>query len=95
MRSADEFVFSSRMTKGVSFDYEHYDVLTGLFTPNANLPRSAAQQLVRVRSINLKVGIVSISDVPKRKNLYLPLDLHENKKLCLSREDFSLNILDD
>ena len=95
MRSADEFVYSSRMTKAVSFDQKHFDVLTGLFTANANLPRSAAHQLVRVRSINLKVGIISISDIPNRKSLSLPLGLKENKTLCLSREDFSLNILDD
>ena len=73
MRESDEFAYSSRMTKGVSFDELHFDAVTGIFTANANLPRSAAQQLVRARKTKLKQGIICVSAVPKMKNLHVPL----------------------
>ena len=95
MRTSDEFAYSSVMTKGVSFDDTHFDVLNGLFTPNANLPISAAQQMVRARSINFKSGIVCVSNMSKQKDMHLPLQYKDNIRLCLDREDFSLNILDD
>lgn len=94
MRSADEFAYSSRMTKGLSFDDNHFDVLTGYFTPHANLPRCGAQQLVRARNINLKSGFISISDIPRYESMHLPLQYPDVTKLCNSKELFSLDLLD-
>ena len=95
MRQADEFSYSSKLTKGLSFDEDHFDIVMGFFTANANSPKSGAQQLVRARNIKLKHGFISVSSIPNTKNLHLPLSFLDNKQLCLSREDFSLNILDD
>ena len=95
MRESEEFAYSSRMSKGVSFDDVHFDLITAMFSPNANSPRDAAHQMVRARSLKLCGGILCISDVPDWKDLHLPVGLEEAKKLCLEREDFSMNILDD
>ena len=67
----------------------------GYFSPRANLPRSGAQQNVRIRKFRLKSGFFSVSDDYNRRVLSKPLEFQANKYLCLSREDFSLHLLDD
>ena len=95
MTSANDFSFTSRLTSGFSFDEEQYHVLTGYFSPCANLPRSGAQQNLRIRKIILKSGFYSIANNYNTKVMSRPLGYKQNKELCLAREDFSLNLLDD
>ena len=95
MKTANDFAFTSRMTCGISFDEDHYDISTSYFSPCANLPRSGAQQMVRVRHFSLKSGFFSVADDFDKRAIAKPLGFKQNKELCLSREDFSMNILDD
>ena len=95
METADDFAFTSRLSSGVSFDQERYDVLTCYFTPQANLPRNGAQQLVRARNISCRAGVISIGAEPNIRALKKPLGYEENKLQCLQRESFSLNLLND
>ena len=95
METSELFAFTSRLTAGLSFDKKHYDVLTGYFTPNANLPRSGAQQLLRARDIKLRSGFFTVTEKPNIKMMVKPLGYDANKDLCNSREDFSCNLLDD
>ena len=85
MRTAQDFSYTSRLTSGVSFDFEHYDVLTGFFTPCANSPRSGAQQNVRVRHIRTKSGFFAVANEFNTKHLSKPLGYQENMDLCLSK----------
>ena len=95
MTTASDFAYTSRMTCGVSFDNPHYDIMTGFFSPCTNTPRSGAQQILRIRNFALKTGFFSVANDFNAKVMAKPLDFDDNKQLCLSREDFSLNILDD
>lgn len=95
METANEFAYTSRLSSGVSFDALHYDVLTGFFSPCANSPRSGAQQMVRVRNISTNSGFFSVAEDHNRKKMSKPLGYPKNKALCLNREHFSLNLLDD
>ena len=95
MESAQEFAFTSRLTSGLSFDKIHYDILTAYCTPCANLPRSAAQQIVRARDIKFRGGFITVADSVNTRMISKPLGYKENKRLCLARENFSLNLLDD
>lgn len=95
MQTAQDFSFTSRLTSGFSFDEEHYHLLTAYFSPCSNLPRSGAQQMLRVRQIIFKSGFFSVAADFNRKNMTRPLGYKENMELCLAREDFSLNLLDD
>lgn len=95
MRGAQEFAYTSRLTSGISFDSLHYDVLTGYFTPCANSPRSGAQQMVRIRNISTNSGFFSVAKDVNTRFLSKPLGYSKNKDLCLSRESFSLNLMDD
>ena len=95
MSSAHDFSFTSRLTAGVSYDDPHYDIVTSYFTPCANLPRGAAQQILRARDIRLKAGFFSVDNMCNTSMMAMPLGFLKNKLLCLSRENFSLNLLDD
>ena len=95
MNSSDEFAFTSRLTSGVSFDHERFDVITSYFSPLANTPRSGAQQLLRARSISTKNGFFAVSKDYNRCGMKKPVGYLQNKNLCLSRESFSLNLLND
>ena len=95
MNAATDFAFTSRMTCGVSFDANRYDISTSYFLPCTNLPRSGAQQMVRVRHFSLKSGFFSVANDFDKRAIAKPLGFNQNKELCLSREDFCMNILDD
>ena len=95
MSNADDFSYTSRLTAGVSFDLPRYDVVTSYFTPLANLPRTGAQQVPRVREVNFRTGFFAVDNSSNRPMLALPLSYKANKELCLSREHFSLNVLDE
>lgn len=96
MNTATDFAFTSRMTCGISFDTtDHYHISTSYFSPCANLPRSGAQQMVRVRHFSLKSGFFSVADDFDKRAIAKPLGFQQSKELCLSKEDFSMNILDD
>ena len=95
INNACEFSFTSRLTAGVSFEIPRYYVVTSYFTPLANLPRSGAQQIPRVRNVNFRTGFFAVDNIWNRRMLALPLGLEANKELCLSREHFSLNIQDE
>ena len=93
--TADDFSFTSRLTSGVSYNKLRYDVLTCYFTPQANLPRTGAQQILRVRNFASNSGVFSVGSDCNRRWMCKPLGFSQNRKLCLSRESFSLNLLDD
>ena len=95
INTAQDFSYTSRLTCGVSFEDQRYDVMTGYFSPLSNLPRSGAQQIVRVRDFSLKTGFVSVSEDCNKRVMAKPLGFQENKILCENREDFSLNVIDD
>ena len=94
MSSAQDFTFTSRLSAGISYDEEHYDIITSFFSPCANLPRGGAQQLQRARKIHFKAGFFSVGNNYNKYMMSKPLGYSENKRLCLSRENFSLNLLD-
>ena len=95
MDSAQDFTFTSRLSAGISYDQDHYDIITSFFSPCANLPRGGAQQLLRARKIKFKAGFFSVANHQNKAMITKPLGYSANKHLCLSREDFSLNLLDD
>ena len=95
MEIADDFAFTSRLSSGVSFDKQRYDIITGYFSPQSNLPTSGAQQLMRNRNVRLKSGIIAFGNDCNLRNIVKPLGFSLNKRRCLSRESFSLNLLDD
>ena len=95
MRSAQDFTFTSRLTAGIFFDEDHYDIVTSFFSPCANHPRGGAQQLQRARKIKFKAGFFSVGNHYNKSMMSKPLGYSKNKRLCLSREIFSLNLLDD
>lgn len=51
--------------------------------------------MVRVRNFSVKSGFFSVADDFNMTAMAKPLGFNENKELCLEKEDFSTNILDD
>ena len=95
MNTADDFAYTARLTSVVSFDTIRYDVITSYYSPQANLPRSGAQQLLRARNISTKNGFFSLAMDANRRYIIKPLGYIKNKELCLSRESFSMNLSDE
>ena len=95
MASSDEFSFTSRLTSGVSFDRGRYDFITSYFSPMANSPRSGAQQLLRARHISSRNGFFAVSKDYNIRGMKKLLGYLQNKKLCLNKEEFSMNLLKD
>ena len=69
--------------------------MTGFFSPCANSARSGAQQLLRVRDVSLRGGFFSVANNVNVRNIKCPLGYDENKKLCVRKEDFSCNLVND
>ena len=95
MKTADDFAYTARLNSGVSFDAIRYDAITSYYSPQANLPRTGAQQLLRARNISTKNGFFSVGMDSNRRYIVKPLGYTKNKELCLSRESFSLNLMDE
>ena len=70
-------------------------MITVYFSSQSNLPTSGAQQMVKNRNLTLKSGVIAVGNEYNLIDTKRPLGFAENRKHCLLREGFSLNLLDD